>query len=591
EEIDQKLNGMLSLINSATATGSVSKLTDEMKQMANNILLPYAFRGDVPKGIRFNEVLDEFGLHETRTDDDLRMSRAMGATLYDALKKEYAPDKEYLHVEDLKNVTSLDCAGMGVVDLNVVLQYMPSVTRVDASENAIDKMLIPVRGTYILSNGTVSLDTLVFRSKAIALDLKGTTINQNVLDAALKNVVTNLRVSSPGQWTIDEASNKLGELTISGSVNIYSCNMQTLKLQSLYLIMHGDLDKISISNLKLDRNVTPSIIFKSADVALKFLADWSKGNFADQRFNMVLLGGNKTACDAALEGFNTEAKAGRGFSDANKQLAIDAIIDCVAKGNFASGAKFDDMLKELGFVAKESPYEVYITSIGNKSTAITLLRNHCGYPLLEAKAMCDNLPATASGFNTRADAEALRKDIVTAGGGAIILADASIAPEPVSEERGYEVVLLGVGTSKLNVVKAVRDVCGLTLAEANTLCGSAPVVIATDKTESEAQAIKSAIDAVGGSAQVNAPLNAPSNVQKITQKVVLKSVFNVVLTSVGTNRLNVVKAVKESCGMSLTEANTITKTIPVVIASDKSQDEAEAIKSAIELAGGTASLE
>ena len=591
EEIDQKLNGMLSLINSATATGSVGKLTDEMKQMANNILLPYAFRGDVPKGIRFNEVLDEFGLHETRTDDDLRMSRAMGATLYDALKKEYAPDKEYLHVEDLKNVTSLDCAGMGVVDLNVVLQYMPSVTRVDASENAIDKMLIPVRGTYILSNGTVPLDTLVFRSKAIALDLKGTTINQNVLDAALKNVVTNLRVSSPGQWTIDEASNKLGELTISGSVNIYSCNMQTLKLQSLYLIMHGDLDKISISNLKLDRNVTPSIIFKSADVALKFLADWSKGNFADQRFNMVLLGGNKTACDAALEGFNTEAKAGRGFSDANKQLAIDAIIDCVAKGNFASGAKFDDMLKELGFVAKESPYEVYITSIGNKSTAITLLRNHCGYPLLEAKAMCDNLPATASGFNTRADAEALRKDIVTAGGGAIILADASIKPVQADEIRGYEVVLLGVGTSKLNVVKAVRDVCGLTLAEANTLCGSAPVVIATDKTESEAQAIKSAIDAVGGSAQVNAPLNAPSNVQKITQKVVLKSVFNVVLTSVGTNRLNVVKAVKESCGMSLTEANTITKTIPVVIASDKSQDEAEAIKSAIELAGGTASLE
>ena len=70
-----------------------------------------------------------------------------------------------------------------------------------------------------------------------------------------------------------------------------------------------------------------------------------------------------------------------------------------------------------------------------------------------------------------------------------------------------------------------------------------------------------------------------------------KSEFNVVLTSVGTNRLNVVKAVKESCGMSLTEANTITKTIPVVVASDKSQDEAEAIKSAIELAGGTASLE
>ena len=583
EEVDQKLNSMLSFINSTTMTGSVGKLTDEMKQMANNILLPYAYSGEVSKGARFDEVLDEFGLHETRTTDDLRMGRTMGYRLYESLKSKYAPGKEYLHVEDVKSITTLDCAGMNVSNLAAILAYMPSVTRVNASGNPISSMLVTVRGIYDLSNGKVALDSLKFARKALGLDLTGTAINQNVLNEALKNVTTSLRVSSPGQWTIDEASNKLGELTISGSVNIYSCNIQTLKLQGLYLIMHGDLDKISISNLKLDRNVTPSIIFKSADVALKFLANWSKGNYADQRFNMTLLGGNNSACATALEGFVTEAKAGRGFTAANKQLAVNAIIDCVAKGNFAPGTKFDDMLKELGFVAKESPYEVYITSIGNKSTAITLLRNHCGYPLLEAKAICDNLPATASGFNTRADADALCKAIVTAGGGAVVLADASIKPVQADEIRGYEVVLLGVGASKLNVVKALRNVCGVSLLEANTLCSSAPVVIATDKTQSEAQAIAAEIESAGGSAQVNAPKNA--------QKAVQKSEFNVVLTSYGSSKVAVIKAVQNLTGLGLLNAKNLVDSAPVIIVTVGSLSEAEAAKAAIEEAGGTAAIE
>ena len=237
------------------------------------------------------------------------------------------------------------------------------------------------------------------------------------------------------------------------------------------------------------------------------------------------------------------------------------------------------MLKELGFVAKESPYEVYITSIGNKSPAITLLRNHCGYPLLEAKAICDNLPTTASGFNTRADADALCKAIVTAGGGAVVLADASIKPVQADEIRGYEVVLLGVGASKLNVVKALRNVCGVSLVEANKLCSSAPVVIATDKTQSEAQAIAAEIESAGGSVQVNAPKN------------VQKSEFNVVLTSYGSSKVAVIKAVQNLTGLGLLNAKNLVDSAPVIIVTVGSLSEAEAAKAAIEEAGGTAAIE
>ena len=70
-----------------------------------------------------------------------------------------------------------------------------------------------------------------------------------------------------------------------------------------------------------------------------------------------------------------------------------------------------------------------------------------------------------------------------------------------------------------------------------------------------------------------------------------KSEFNVVLTSVGTNRLNVVKAVRDACGVGLGVANTLTKSVPSTIAEQVSRSEAEAIKSAIEAAGGAVRIE
>ena len=196
--------------------------------------------------------------------------------------------------------------------------------------------------------------------------------------------------------------------------------------------------------------------------------------------------------------------------------------------------------------------------------------------------MCDNLPVTASGFNTRADAEALRKAIVTARGGAIVLANASIKPVQADETRGYEVVLLGVGASKSYVANALRAVCGVTLVEASKLCSSAPVVIATDMTQSEAEAIAAAIESAGGSVQVNAPLNAPKAIQADETRG-----YEVVLLGVGASKVNVVKAVRAACGVNLVEANKLCSSAPVVIATDKTQSEAQAIAAEIESAGGS----
>ena len=577
EETDQKLNGMLSFINSATMTGSIGKLNDEMKQMANNVLLPYAYTGEVPKGARFDDVLSEFKLHETLTADDRAMGYAMGVKLYEALKKEYAPGKEYLHVEDVKTVEKLDCAGMEVVDLATVLKYMSSVTNVDASRNSISKFVVPASGIYKLQDGKVALDSLKFIRKAISLYLVGTTINQSVLDEAMKNVTTTLAVStlSGEKFSINEASNKLNQLTVIGTLNVYKCRIQTLSFTGSYLHLRGDLSDISISNLKLSSNVTTNISFTNADVALKFIADWSQTNPSDIKFGITLLGGKVSECVTALKDYNSEANAGRGFTEANKELAIKAIMDCAKNGYVEKGSKYEDMLKQLGLAIDNKPWKVTLTSAGvNKTSVIKVVRDQCGIGLVEAKALCDEVPSLIAGFETRDEAVALKSAIEAAGGTAEVLGS-STTPSPVVEENNCEVVLTSYGSSKATMVKTLRDVCGLSIVEANTLCSSLPAVIATGKTKSEAEAIKSAVEKDGGTAEIN----------------IAKNEWNVMLTSYGSSKVAVIKAVQNLTGLGLLNAKNLVDSAPVLVVTVGSLSEAQSAKAAIEEAGGTAAIE
>ena len=69
-----------------------------------------------------------------------------------------------------------------------------------------------------------------------------------------------------------------------------------------------------------------------------------------------------------------------------------------------------------------------------------------------------------------------------------------------------------------------------------------------------------------------------------------KSSFDVVLTDVGAAKLQVVKAVKEACGLGLTEAKTLVEGAPATIKEGVSKDEAENLKKAIEEAGAKVEL-
>ena len=69
-----------------------------------------------------------------------------------------------------------------------------------------------------------------------------------------------------------------------------------------------------------------------------------------------------------------------------------------------------------------------------------------------------------------------------------------------------------------------------------------------------------------------------------------KSSFDVVLTDVGATKLQVVKAVKEACGLGLKDAKTLVESVPATLKEGLSKHEAENLKKDIEQEGAKVEL-
>ena len=69
-----------------------------------------------------------------------------------------------------------------------------------------------------------------------------------------------------------------------------------------------------------------------------------------------------------------------------------------------------------------------------------------------------------------------------------------------------------------------------------------------------------------------------------------KTSFDVVLKSAGAAKLQVVKAVKEHCGLGLKEAKDLVDSAPSTLKEGLSKDDAEALKKALEEAGAEVEL-
>ncbi len=88
---------------------------------------------------------------------------------------------------------------------------------------------------------------------------------------------------------------------------------------------------------------------------------------------------------------------------------------------------------------------------------------------------------------------------VSAAAPAMMMAAAPAAAGAAAEEKTeFAVELTDAGANKINVIKAVKDITGLGLADAKALVDAAPKMVKEGLKKDEAEAMKKKIEEAGG---------------------------------------------------------------------------------------------
>ncbi|WP_440431311.1 50S ribosomal protein L7/L12 [Prevotella sp.] len=83
-----------------------------------------------------------------------------------------------------------------------------------------------------------------------------------------------------------------------------------------------------------------------------------------------------------------------------------------------------------------------------------------------------------------------------------VAAGPAAAGEAAEEKTSFDVILAEVGAAKLQVVKAVKEACGLGLKEAKDLVDGAPAKIKEGLSKDEAENLKKTIEAAGAKVEI-----------------------------------------------------------------------------------------
>lgn len=71
-----------------------------------------------------------------------------------------------------------------------------------------------------------------------------------------------------------------------------------------------------------------------------------------------------------------------------------------------------------------------------------------------------------------------------------------------AEKTEFDVVLASFGDKKMDVIKAVKDICGLSLKEAKELVEAAPKALKEGASKADAEEIKTKLEAAGATIEL-----------------------------------------------------------------------------------------
>ena len=94
------------------------------------------------------------------------------------------------------------------------------------------------------------------------------------------------------------------------------------------------------------------------------------------------------------------------------------------------------------------------------------------------------------------------EDTFCVSAAAAVAGPATAVAEVVEEKTEFDVILAEVGAEKIKVIKEVRAITGLGLAEAKAAVEAAPKALKEGVSKEDAEAIKAKLEAVGAKVEI-----------------------------------------------------------------------------------------
>ncbi|MBQ0158368.1 MAG: 50S ribosomal protein L7/L12 [Bacteroidales bacterium] len=123
--------------------------------------------------------------------------------------------------------------------------------------------------------------------------------------------------------------------------------------------------------------------------------------------------------------------------------------------------------------------------------------------MADIKALAEELVnLTVKEVNELANVLKEEYGIEPAAAAVAVAAPAAGGAAAAEEKTAFDVVLKNAGAAKLQVVKAVKEACGLGLKEAKELVDGAPSKLKEGVAKEEAEALKKALEEAGAEVEV-----------------------------------------------------------------------------------------
>ena len=97
---------------------------------------------------------------------------------------------------------------------------------------------------------------------------------------------------------------------------------------------------------------------------------------------------------------------------------------------------------------------------------------------------------------------AVEEEFGVSAAAAVAVAAPTEAAAAAEEKTEFDVILAEVGAEKIKVVKAVKEITGLGLAEAQALVDGAPQAVKEGASKEDAEAIKAKLEEVGAKVEL-----------------------------------------------------------------------------------------